>query len=91
MTEEEFKKAMGKTIFFVVIALIILIIIGILVFNNSGKSTSIFRSEKDFENYKKKVEEVNSYNVIEEDVEKIESNSDNSEQENTSQNVNEVN
>ena len=65
MTEEEFKKAMGKIICFVIIALVILIIIGILVFNTSGKSTSIFGNKEDLENYKKKVEEVNSYNITE--------------------------
>lgn len=58
MTEEEFKKVMTKTICFIVIALVLLIIIGIFVFNQSGKTTSIFSSQQEVDAYKKKVEEV---------------------------------
>ena len=60
MTEEEFKKVMTKTVCFIVIALIILIVIGIFVFNKSGKTTSVFESEEELNNYKGKVQEVNS-------------------------------
>ena len=63
MTEEEFKNTMGKIIIFIVIALIILVIIGVLVFNKSGKSLSIFSNEKEKNSYKKSVQEANSSNV----------------------------
>ena len=63
MTEEEFKNTMGKIIIFIVIALIILAIIGVLVFNKSGKSLSIFSNEKEKNSYKKSVQEANSSNV----------------------------
>ena len=74
MTEEEFKKVMTRIIIFVVIALIILVVIGVLVFNKSEKSASIFKNENDLNSYKKKVEEINSSNITEEDIEKLESN-----------------
>lgn len=71
MTEDEFKKTMGKTIMFIVIALIILVIIGILVFNKSGKTFSIFSNEKEKASYKKSVQEINFSNTtIEEKSEK---------------------
>lgn len=68
MTEEEFKKVMTKVIAFIVIALIILIIIGILVFNKSGKTLSIFSNQKEIDDYKKKVQEINSDEIIEEEI-----------------------
>ena len=42
MTEEEFKKAMTKVVRFIVAMLVILVVIGIVVFNNFGKKSSIF-------------------------------------------------
>ena len=69
MTEEEFKKAMSKVIGFIVVALIILVIIGVIVFNTAGKQTSIFGSKQEAESYKKRVQEENSYNLTEEEVE----------------------
>lgn len=71
MTEEEFKKVMTKTIIFIVMALIILIVIGIFVLNKSGRDLSIFSNQKEIDDYKKKVEEIHSKN-IEEDNQKLE-------------------
>ena len=83
MTEEEFKKAMGKTIFFIVIALIVLVVIGVLVFNQSGKTASIFGSQKEADEYHQKVNEMNSYNITEEEASKLEGSSEFSGQEET--------
>ena len=88
MTEEEFKKAMTKVVIFIVIALIILIVLGIIVFNKSGKSTSIFESEKLKKDYTSKVQELNSNNITEEDAEKLE-NSEEFQENEPSENVEE--
>ena len=75
MTEDEFKKTMGKIIIFIVISLIVLVIIGILVFNKSGKSLSIFSSEEEKKSYKKNVQEINSSNTtVEENSLEIDNN-----------------
>lgn len=74
MTEEEFKKAMTKTIIFIVIMIIILVIILIFVFNKSGKSTSIFKNNSEKTAYNKALETSNSQNITNEDVEKITNN-----------------
>ena len=68
MTEEEFKKAMGKTIIFIVIMIIILIGLGVFIFNKSGKETSIFESESAKEAFEKKVDEVNAENLPKEEI-----------------------
>ena len=71
MTEEEFKKAMTKTIIFIVTMIIILIVVAVLVFNKSGKSTSIFKNDAEKVNYNKAIEEMNSPKITNEDAEKI--------------------
>jgi cbb3-type cytochrome oxidase subunit 3 len=71
MTEEEFKKAMTKTIIFIIIMIILLIAIAVLVFNKSGKSTSIFESDEQKASYENTVNEINSYNISEEQVNEI--------------------
>lgn len=76
MTDEEFKKAMTKLVWFIIIALIILVVVGVVVFNKSGRKTSLFSNDKEVEEYKKKVNETSSYNITEEDVEKLENNSE---------------
>ena len=43
MTDEEFKNAMNKIIIFVTIVLVLMIILGIIIFNTFGKSTTIFK------------------------------------------------
>lgn len=72
MTEEEFKKTMAKVIGFIVVAIIMLVIIGIIVFNQAGKTKSIFESQAEKDNYKKRVEKTNSHNITEEEVEELE-------------------
>ena len=72
MTEEEFKKTMIKVVVFVIIAFILLVAIGIVVFGTSKKKTSIFESQAEIDNYKKKVEQINSHQITEEDVEELE-------------------
>ena len=76
MTEEEFKKAMVKVVGVIVIALVILVIIGFVVFNTFGKQISIFESEEAKKDYKKKVEEAGSYNITEEQAENLENSSE---------------
>lgn len=76
MTEEEFKKAMTKTIVFIVIMIILFIVVAILVFNKSGKSTSIFENDKQKSSYENNVNEVNSYNITKTDSEEINENSE---------------
>ena len=89
MTEEEFKKAMSKLIIVIVIALVILVIIGIVVFNTFGKQTSIFASEQEKENYKKKVQEVNSHSLTEEEASNLENSSEFQENEPSEGEINE--
>ena len=72
MTEAEFKKTMIKVVIFVVIAFILLVAIGIVVFGTSKKETSIFESQAEIDNYKRKVEQINSHQITEEDVEELE-------------------
>lgn len=71
MTEEEFKKAMTKTIVFIVVMIIVLVVILIFVFNKTGKSTSIFKNDSEKETYNKDLEASNFQNISNEDVEKI--------------------
>jgi len=72
MTEEEFKKTMIKVVIFVIVALILLVAIGIVVFGTSKKETSIFEDQAEIDYYKKKVEQINSHQITEEDVEELE-------------------
>lgn len=72
MTEEEFKKTMTKVVIFVVVALVILVVVGIIVFGTSKKENSIFESQAEIDNYKKKVKQVNSHQITEEDMEELE-------------------
>lgn len=89
MTEEEFKKTMTKLICFIVVALIILVVLGIIVFNQSGKTKSIFENSKQLDDYKKKVEEVNSHNITEEEASSLENSSEFQENEESDSNIEE--
>ena len=71
MTEEEFKKVIKRVTIFVVIALIILVAVGIVVFGTSKKEKSIFSSQADIDAYKRKVEQINTHEITEEDLEKL--------------------
>ena len=71
MSEEEFKKAMKKTIIFILIMIVVLVILGFVVFNKSGKDTSIFENEEQKSTYQKEVEKINSSNISDEDASKI--------------------
>ena len=68
MTEEEFKKAMGKTVVFIAIMIIILVGLGVVIFNKSGKETSIFESESAKETFENRVNEVNANNSPKEEL-----------------------
>ena len=76
MTEEEFKKTMTKVFSFIVIAMIILVIIGIVVFNQSGKTTSIFGSKSEIDSYNKKVKDINPHSITEEEIKELENSSE---------------
>ena len=65
MTEEEFGKFIKKIVILIVIAVIILVVIGFIVFNQIGKKTSIFESQAEIDNYRSKVQELNSREVEE--------------------------
>ena len=63
MTEEEFKKVIKRVTIFVVIALIILVAVGIVVFGTSKKEKSIFSSQADIDAYKRKVEQITTHEL----------------------------
>ena len=91
MTEEEFKKAMTKVIRFIIAMLVILVIVGIVVFNNFGKKSSIFENEEALNDYKKKVQETNSHNITGEEVDELENSSEFQENEESNQESDEEN
>jgi len=72
MTEEEFKKFMKKIIWLAVAAIVILVVIGFIVFSQFDKKTSIFENQSEIDNYKKKVQQTNSREITEKDLEKLE-------------------
>lgn len=76
MTEEEFKKTMKRVVIFIVIAIIILVAIGIVVFGTSKKETSIFGNQAEIDNYKRKVQEINAHEITEADLEKLDEGED---------------
>lgn len=73
MTDEEFKNAMNKIIIFVTIVLVLMIILGIIIFNTFGKSTTIFKNPEQKENYENAIEN-NDENITENDIAEIEGN-----------------
>ena len=87
MTEEEFKKFMKKVIGLVVVAIVIFVVIGFIVFNGFGKETSIFGSQREIDDYKKKVQEVNSREITQKGLEKLENSEEFQENEKNSETV----
>ena len=76
MTEEELKKAMGKVIIISVIVLIIMIILAIVVFNDFGKSTTIFESETQKAEFENVISNKENENITENEIAEIENNID---------------
>ena len=74
MTEEELKKAMSKVIIFVIIMLILMIILAIFIFNDMGKSTTIFKNEEQKKNFENILENKENENISQNDIAEIEGN-----------------
>jgi len=85
MTEEEFKRFMKKIVLLVIAITLIVIVMGFVVFNKFGKETSIFSSQAEIDSYKKKVQEANSREITEKDLEKLEKSEEFEENEKTSE------
>lgn len=71
MTDEEFKKAMTKIFIIVGIALVLMIVLSIVVFNQSGKSTTVFENEKQKENYENILENSDSENITQNEINEL--------------------
>ena len=72
MTEEEFKKAINKVIAVAIIALLVMVILAIIIFNNFGKSTTVFKSEEQKEDFKNAVENIENEDINVEDIIELE-------------------
>lgn len=77
MTDEELKKAMSKIITGIIVVLVLMIIIAILIFNNFGKSTTIFKNDEQKANYENAIKNRDNENITENDIAEIESNQEN--------------
>ena len=71
MTEEEFGRFVKKVIMLVIVAVLILIVIGFIVFNKAGVKKSVFASQLDADNYKKKVQTIHSRELKEKEDEEL--------------------
>lgn len=74
MTEEELKKAMGKVIIVSAIVLVIMIILGIVVFNDFGKSTTIFENENQKAEFENLISDKGNENITKNEIAELENN-----------------
>lgn len=72
MTEDGLKKVKSTATIFMIIACLLLIVIGIIVFGTSNKEKSIFKSQTEIDNYKSKVQQLNSHQITEAESEELE-------------------
>ena len=73
MTEEKFRKSLIITVVLTIISLILIIVLGVFVFNDSGKKLSIFESENQKSAYKMKVKEAGTL-ILEDEIKEINDN-----------------
>ena len=74
---------MTKTVIFIVIMLILLVVIGIFIFNKSGKSVSVFSDEAQKSSYQNTLNNNKSSQISDEEANKIDGSSEFSTDENT--------
>lgn len=79
MTEEELKKAMSKVIIVTIVILVIMVVLAVLIFNNFGKSSTIFKSEEQKAKFENVLENKENENITENDIAELENSNEISE------------